>query len=124
MGMQLLHKNNILHLDYSPGNILIKEADGRHIFKIVDINRMIFKNLSLDERLKNFYMLWAKDEDMMNFVSSDIPLDEVIVNLFQFVDMKTEEEAPAMWNSPCANRILKRLRQIWPRHGRNLSRPI
>jgi len=60
----LLHENNILHLDYSPGNILIKESDGRYIFKIVDINRMIFKNLSLDERLKNFCMLWAKDEDM------------------------------------------------------------
>lgn len=60
----LLHEKNILHLDYSAGNILIKEVDDRHIFKIVDINRMRFKNLSLDERLKNFYMLWAKDEDI------------------------------------------------------------
>jgi hypothetical protein len=25
---------------------------------------MIFKNLSLDKRLKSFYMLWAKDEDL------------------------------------------------------------
>jgi serine/threonine protein kinase len=59
-----LHENEILHKDYSPGNILIKEESGAFIFKIVDINRMEFKPLGLDERLKNFSMLWAKDEDM------------------------------------------------------------
>jgi len=59
-----LHENEILHKDYSPGNILIKEESGVFIFKIVDINRMEFKSLTLDERLKNFSMLWAKDEDM------------------------------------------------------------
>ncbi|MCW9026646.1 MAG: hypothetical protein OQJ77_04950, partial [Thiovulaceae bacterium] len=60
-----LHENNILHLDYSPGNILIKkEDDNNYTFKVVDINRMKFKKLSLDERLKAFDMLWVKDEDM------------------------------------------------------------
>lgn len=59
-----LHEQGILHLDYSPGNILIKEEKGNYTFKIVDINRMQFKTLSLDERLKNFSMLWAKDDDM------------------------------------------------------------
>jgi len=60
-----LHQNNILHLDYSPGNILIKKNENGYIFKIVDINRMQFKSLTLDERLKAFHMLWAKDEDMI-----------------------------------------------------------
>ena len=59
-----LHEHEILHKDYSPGNILIKKENGGFTFKIVDINRMEFKTLSLDERLKNFSMLWAKDEDM------------------------------------------------------------
>lgn len=59
-----LHEAGILHLDYSPGNILIKQENDTYLFKIVDINRMEFKKLSLDERLKNFKMLWAKDEDM------------------------------------------------------------
>jgi len=59
-----LHQNNILHLDYSPGNILIKKDEDNYIFKIVDINRMQFRTLSLDERLKNFAKLWAKDEDL------------------------------------------------------------
>ncbi|MDQ1244910.1 MAG: hypothetical protein QG565_1250 [Campylobacterota bacterium] len=59
-----IHKNGILHLDYSPGNILIKKENGSYIFKIVDINRMEFKPLNLDDRLKNFSKLWAKDEDL------------------------------------------------------------
>ena len=59
-----LHDNGILHLDYSAGNILIKEKDDKYIFKIVDVNRMIFKTLSLNEKLKNFDMLWANNENM------------------------------------------------------------
>jgi len=60
-----LHENSILHLDYSPGNILIKCDSGGYIFKIVDVNRMIFKNLSIRDRVENFSKLWAKDEDMV-----------------------------------------------------------
>ncbi|MDD2653093.1 MAG: hypothetical protein PHX44_08605 [Sulfurimonas sp.] len=59
-----LHENSILHLDYSPGNILIKKENEGYIFKIVDINRMEFRGLSLDERLKNFAKLWARDDDL------------------------------------------------------------
>ncbi|MEN8303381.1 MAG: hypothetical protein ABFQ64_04855 [Campylobacterota bacterium] len=60
----LLHEDGILHKDYSPGNILIKASENGYEFKIVDINRMEFKELSVDERLKNFSQLWAKDEDL------------------------------------------------------------
>jgi predicted unusual protein kinase regulating ubiquinone biosynthesis (AarF/ABC1/UbiB family) len=61
-----LHSSNILHLDLSPGNILIKKdkAKNQFIFKIVDINRMKFKQLSLNEKLENFSKLWASDDDM------------------------------------------------------------
>jgi serine/threonine protein kinase len=57
-----LHESNILHLDYSPGNILIQEE--HYVFKIIDINRMSFKQLSLDQRMENFKMLWANDDDL------------------------------------------------------------
>jgi len=60
-----LHNNGIFHQDYSPGNILIKKEEDGYIFKIVDINRMKFKNLSLDEKIKNFSKLWAKNEDLI-----------------------------------------------------------
>ncbi len=59
-----LHQNNIIHKDYSPGNILIKEENNNYTFKVVDINRMKFKVLSVKERLQNFNMLWAQDEDL------------------------------------------------------------
>jgi serine/threonine protein kinase len=59
-----LHDSGVLHLDYSAGNILIKEEEGRFIFKVVDLNRMIFKKLTLNDRLKNFNMLWASDENI------------------------------------------------------------
>jgi len=57
-----LHQQNIFHKDYSPGNILIKKEDNTYIFKIVDINRMGFFELSQKNRAKNFSKLWASDE--------------------------------------------------------------
>ncbi|RXI28697.1 hypothetical protein CRU87_00130 [Aliarcobacter trophiarum LMG 25534] len=59
-----LHEEGIFHFDYSPGNILIKKDNNDFIFKIVDINRMKFFDLKLEDRLKNFSKLWAKDEDL------------------------------------------------------------
>jgi len=59
-----LHQEGILHKDYSPGNILIKKESEGYTFKVVDINRMEFKELSDDERLQNFDKLWAKDDDL------------------------------------------------------------
>ena len=51
-------------MDYSPGNILIKISNDNYEFKIVDINRMQFKELTLNDKLKNFSKLWAKNEDL------------------------------------------------------------
>jgi serine/threonine protein kinase len=60
-----LHEQNIYHQDFSPGNILIKKEAENYIFKIVDINRMSFYELSLEDRLRNFAKLWAKDKDLV-----------------------------------------------------------
>ncbi len=59
-----LHEENILHLDYSPGNILIKKEEGGYIFKIVDLNRMKFTTLTKNMRMQNFSKLWISDEDL------------------------------------------------------------
>jgi len=64
-----LHNKNILHLDYSPGNILIKKETKKYQFKVVDVNRMKFKKLSIDERLKNYDKLWANNDDMKMIIS-------------------------------------------------------
>ena len=65
-----LHEQGIFHLDYSPGNILIKKENDVYTFKIVDINRMQFKPLSIEERLNNFAKLWAKDEDLKIIITA------------------------------------------------------
>ena len=56
----VLHENNIFHLDYSPGNILIKKEKNAYIFKIVDINRMQFKDLEII--IKEYAQLINTDE--------------------------------------------------------------
>ncbi|KLE07046.1 hypothetical protein [Aliarcobacter butzleri] len=74
-----LHEKGIYHLDYSPGNILIKKFEDKFIFKIVDINRMKFLDMDIDLRMKNFSKLWAKDEDLEIIIkeySKFISLDE------------------------------------------------
>ena len=61
----LLHEAHIEHLDYSPGNVLIKKMDDtQYEFKIIDVNRMLFKTYTLSERLENFSKLWADDDDL------------------------------------------------------------
>jgi len=59
-----LHVAGVWHVDYSPGNILIRKKENDYNFFIVDINRMEFKTISNYEGLENFNKLWAKDEDM------------------------------------------------------------
>lgn len=52
-----LHKHNILFLDHSPGNTLIQKLKDSYAFYLVDLNRMEFKPLSFDERIRNFSRL-------------------------------------------------------------------
>lgn len=55
-----MHDKEVLHLDYSPGNILWdKDKDGNYMFSIVDINRMRFGHVSMEEGCKNFARLWG-----------------------------------------------------------------
>ena len=59
-----LHVKGVWHVDYSPGNILIRKKENEYEFFIVDINRMDFREIKAYEGLENFNKLWAKDEDM------------------------------------------------------------
>ena len=57
-----LHENNILFNDHSPGNTLIKKINNVYHFYLVDLNRMTFKALDFNERMKNFSRLTPKKE--------------------------------------------------------------
>ena len=52
-----MHEKGVLFLDNSPGNTLITQVTKGFKFEIVDLNRMKFKTLTYDERLKNFERL-------------------------------------------------------------------
>lgn len=67
-----LHELEILHHDYSHGNILIKKSistESRYEIKIIDVNRMEFKALDLKMRLENFARIKADDDDMAIIIS-------------------------------------------------------
>lgn len=53
-----MHKKNVLHLDYSPGNILFDVIDGLPYFTVVDVNRVRFGKITEEEGYKNFERLW------------------------------------------------------------------
>ncbi|HEX5670914.1 MAG TPA: lipopolysaccharide kinase InaA family protein, partial [Sulfuricurvum sp.] len=59
-----LHKCGVWHLDYSPGNILIKRTEEGYQFSIVDINRMDFGPITAMQGCENFNKLWADDEEI------------------------------------------------------------
>jgi len=57
-----LHEANIFHLDLSVGNILFdKLKDGYH-FSLVDLNRMKFQKICLNDGCRNFERLRGSDD--------------------------------------------------------------
>lgn len=66
-----LHSKNILHQDYSPGNILYKKDTVGYSFMLVDINRMRFdQTVTLEEGCANLSRLWGNDE-MISFIAKE-----------------------------------------------------
>lgn len=54
-----MHKSEVFHRDYSPGNILWDKVDGEYKFSLVDTNRMYYGPVSVEMGLKGFRRLWA-----------------------------------------------------------------
>lgn len=59
-----LLRNGVHHLDYSRGNILIKDDGYMHQFSIVDINRMRFENMQDATSFNIFSKLWAEKDEL------------------------------------------------------------
>jgi len=65
-----MHNKEILHLDYSPGNILYKKEGDNFKFYLVDLNRMIFGPVSEEMGCKNFCRLWGNDQ-MLSYIAQE-----------------------------------------------------
>lgn len=57
-----LHNQGVLHLDYSPGNILYDYMDGTWQFQLVDINRLRFGSVSAKQGCSNLCRLWGRSD--------------------------------------------------------------
>jgi len=88
-----LHQKGVLHLDYSPGNILIKEHKFGYEFKVIDVNRMEFKKeLTKEERLENFAKLWASDEDLTMIIKEYAKLAKLDENEALIIAIKASQK--------------------------------
>jgi hypothetical protein len=65
-----LHQQGIYHLDYSPGNTLIKSGGLKYHFAIVDLNRMKFAPVNFEMGIKNFRQL-DTDEETLRLIAAD-----------------------------------------------------
>ena len=89
-----LHKDNIIHHDLSPGNVLIKSSKQGYQFQIIDINRMVFKVLNRKDRAKNFSKLWADNEDLLTILTAYARvanLDKNFINLGLFYNQRNKD---------------------------------
>lgn len=54
-----MHEAKINFLDHSPGNtLIIKKENSLFDFYLIDLNRMKFERLSIEERMDNFKKMW------------------------------------------------------------------
>lgn len=84
-----LHEKGVEFLDHSPGNTLIQLNNRDHQFFLVDLNRMNFKELSFEQRMKNFSRLTPRKEMVKTMASEyagliDKPEKEVFQKMWQY----------------------------------------
>jgi hypothetical protein len=65
-----LHQKQVFHKDYSAGNILVLKNGNEYSFSLVDINRMQFKPMSIEEGLDNFAKLWL-DANSLELIAKE-----------------------------------------------------
>ena len=82
-----MHQKGMLHIDYTPNNILFKEQDGKYTFSLVDINRCRFYNhpVPLNAALTNLMKPFHDDEQLVRFVKKYASLRGLDPDLYKKV---------------------------------------
>lgn len=86
-----LHEKGIKFLDHSPGNTLIKKVAHGYEFYLVDLNRMEFKQMEFEERIKNFDRLTIH-KSMVEVMSDEYAkvsgenYDDIVKLMWQFTE--------------------------------------
>lgn len=91
-----LHENGVNFLDHSPGNTLIIQKENDYDFYLIDLNRMKFHKMNMEDRLKNFSRLTTKPEVMKIIareysILSDKPEEEIFQNILFFTNQFHEK---------------------------------
>ncbi len=93
-----LHEKGINFLDHSPGNTLIKINGNDYNFYLVDLNRMEFKPMDFEMRMKNFARLTVH-QSMVEVMSEEYaklygkPYGEVFSRMWQYtVDFQKQHK--------------------------------
>ena len=86
-----IHNRQILHKDFTPGNVLWKQDDEGFQFMLVDINRMKFGEVSIKEGLYNLRKFWGPKEFIRILVTEYALLRNT--NVAQAVDYVMKERA-------------------------------
>jgi hypothetical protein len=105
-----LHEKQVKFLDHSPGNTLIKKVGNDYQFYLVDLNRMEFKSMDLNERIKNFAKLTIH-KSMIEVMSDEYAkcIEEPYEKVFQLMWHYTQE----FQNKYRRKRRLKRKLKFW-----------
>ncbi|NNK86694.1 MAG: Kdo domain containing protein [Flavobacteriaceae bacterium] len=107
-----LHQKGIKFLDHSPGNTLIRVFKHGYEFYLVDLNRMAFKEMKPDERIRNFERL-TPHQSVVRIMSEEYA---------KLIDWDADEVFRKMWKNTEAfqtrfhrRRRLKKRLKFWKR---------
>ncbi len=84
----MMHNKGVYHIDYSPGNILVKKNADEYEFSIIDVNRMQFKEFDIDLRMKSMSKLTSNTQDnhfMATYYAKLMNVDaDMLISKFDF----------------------------------------
>ena len=94
----ILHEKKVNFLDHSPGNTLIKKEGEDYHFFLVDLNRMEFKEMDFETRIKNFAKL-TTHESIVRTMSDEYAkcIDRDPLEVFNLMWKFTQDFQQRFW---------------------------